>query len=233
MEQVLAQRCSRPRGDRGIQTHHRVAAAGALQGQLLGMTARSVPLGSAAARAGRDSLSEPMYELLWQVTSPADVVNPSAHHEVGRTAVSLGAHGGSAVPSMLAVLLAANAHGAAAVELLSTEQASALGRETDWQSNGATLGGALQAMLRAFAQESSAVVGALVADANAAGGNKSPAGSSLVLRNKHAGGISDGYGRRLTAGMTLSAVLLPSAMRSTPGAAGTQLFGSDKVRFHT
>ena len=221
VEHASAQQSRRRQGNTNILTHHRLAVAGALQGQLLGMSARPVPLGTAATRVGRDSLYEPMYELTWQVADPPDAAIRSSYeaHGVPRTSVSLRAHSGSAVSSMLSILQAADVHGAAAVELRGTEQASALYQERGEQSMGAIAGGAWPAMLRAFDQESSAVVAVVAADASAAGGNSGTAGSSLVVSNEHTGGISNGYGSRLTAGMTLSAVLLPSAMRTTPGAA--------------
>ena len=231
MEHGAAQRLSSPHSNGGIRTHHRVAAAGVISGQLLGMAAKSVPLSAAAMRGARDAQSEPMYELVWQVGNPVDTVKPGVHHRYTNVIASLSAHSASALPSMLAVLQAAEVRGAPAVALRSAEQASTIDGVRSHQSSGASLGpGALQAMLRTFAQESSTRTRSLAADANAAGDSTRAGRSSFVLSDERTAGISDGYGSRIRAGTRLLARLLPSAARSTPGASGSLMVPSPHVR---
>ncbi len=221
LEHLTARRCtSTPldaatAGERSVSTDHRLSAAGGSGGHLLGVTAKLLPRDSLTASPdGSGVQQQPMYELVWQVSGTAA---PPASRDAGRrqSKFSLTDHRATAAASMLALLQAADAHRASAVDLLSTERARALSKSA---ISSAAHSGSFSGLLRTFAQESSAAVGSSRTDPSTAGDLAGSHGVRLVLGSEKPDHASDVYGSRTEAATQLSAVLLPSTMQNTMGA---------------
>ena len=183
---------------------------------MLGVTVKPIPRGALAANAGDgSSQQQPLYELVWQVSG---IAAPPASPHAGRHQHALSVEDRSAAPaSMLALLQAASAHRAFAVDLRSTEQA--LHAPSQTASSSAALSDGSSGLLRTFAQESpAAAAGSFVADVSAAGSIAGNRVLSLMLGTQKPGRVSNASGSRLQAATQLSAVLLPSTVRHTVGA---------------
>ena len=202
--------------ERGVSTDHRLSAAAAHAGHLLGMTARPLPHdGRAVDAASGSSQQEIMYELVWQVAGTAAPAELAAGDRL--SGLFMIQHSSTAIASMLAILQVADAHRASALDLLTARQEPTLSKGGRLRHGWADTGAA-SALLRTFAQESSAVVGSALTDPNAARGMTSTGGVRLAVSSRVSGRTSNAYGSRAEAAMQLSAVLLPSTVRSTNGA---------------
>ncbi len=207
-------------GERGVSTDHCLSASGSTGGYLLGVTAKPIPSDALTAGTNGSTLQQqPMYELVWQVSGTAA---PRAALHAGHrlSGFSFKDFRSSAPASMLALLQAADAVRAAAVDLLSTERARALSKPA---IGSAVHSGGFSGLLRTFAQESSAAVGCSRADLSAASDLAGSRGVRLVLGSEKPDHASDVYGSRMEAGTQLSPVLLPSTVRNTRGAGSTLL----------
>ena len=186
----------------------------------MGVTAKPIPHDALTAGAdGSGMQQQPMYELVWQVSGTAapSAALSASHHQSG---FSVTDRRSSAAASMLALLQAADAHRAAAVDLLSTEQVHAPSKA---QISSAAYSVDFTGLLRTFAQESSAAVRSSRADLSKAGDLAGSRDVSVMLGFELPDHVSDVYGSRMEAATQLSAVLLPSTVRQTMGAQPTPL----------
>ena len=212
---TLADQPDAARG-RGVSTDHRLAAAGATGGHVLGVLAKPmVPDGRHGAESS-GLRQQHLYELVWQVTGTAALVGSGSGRRVSGFSIREGSS--TAGARMLTLLQAAAAHRVSVVNLQTSSQGHAYSMAVGRQHGSPTDGGAVSSLLRTFAQESSAVVGSSQIDASATGGYASNQGVSLMLSSGHLERVSDIYGTRQEVAAQLSAVLLPSRLQSAAGA---------------
>ena len=202
-------------GGHSVSTDHRLPTASSRGGHLLGVTAKPMPRGALTDGTSSSGLQrEPMYELAWQVHSTAA---PPASLDAGHhlSGFCIKDRSSSAATGMLALLQAADVHRASTVDLLGTEQAHAVSSAV---VSSAAHSGGFSGLLRTFAHKSSAAVGSSLTDHTAAGDVAGNRGVRLMVGSETPARVSDVYGSRRQGATQLSAVLLPSTMRSSVGA---------------